>query len=258
MRTPRVYVDDKLESDLPNRLDSHAHHHLVHVLRLKPGTRIRVFNGRGIERYAIVTQADRRGVSVNPGERVQVDAESTLHTTILQAVLRGDRMDFALQKAVELGINHIRPVWTENSEKPFTGERLERRRRHWLGVVVSACEQCGRSTLPRLDPPLTLTEALAANTVENAFVLDPVAPAGFPDTAGPLERLTVACGPESGLSGNEIERCTEAGFRSVRLGPRTLRAETAGIAALAAAQALWGDFRTHVPDIPDHGPGDPR
>jgi len=242
MRIPRIYVDDALEKDLQIRLDPRAHHHLIHVLRLRSGTQVLVFDGNGTERVAVITQADRRSATVTPGDRIPVNTESGLTAGLIQSVLRGDRMDYALQKSVELGINYIQPIWTERSERPVQGSRLERKHTHWRGVVISACEQCGRSQLPQLQPPLHLTDALAGTSGKNAFVLDPASSSGFLDTDEPPEQLTLACGPEGGLTRQEIEQCQQAGFRSVRLGPRTLRAETAAVAAMAAAQTLWGDF----------------
>lgn len=244
MRIPRIYIDDPLQGTGELRLDARAHHHLVHVLRLRPGTPIRVFNGRGVERSAVLRQADRRGASITPGERIHPDTESCLYTSLQQAVLRGDRMDFALQKSVELGINCIQPVWTERSERPLSGTRLERRMKHWTGVVISACEQSGRASLPEILPPAPICDTLGDEFGGAAFVLDPSAEPGLPGNRMQVKRVTVACGPESGLTRGEIETYWSAGFESARLGPRTLRAETAGVAALAIVQSLWGDIES--------------
>jgi 16S rRNA (uracil1498-N3)-methyltransferase len=170
--------------------------------------------------------------------------ESPLPITLAQGISRGERMDITLQKAVELGAARIAPLVTSYCQVRLEGERLERRHRHWLGIIVAACEQCGRTRLPELLPAMTLAEWLAAETAadELRIVLDHQAERSFAQIEAAPRALTLLVGPEGGLEDTEIEAAQRAGYQGLRLGPRVLRTETAGLVALTAMQLRWGDL----------------
>lgn len=244
MRIPRLYVPLLLQVGTEVVLPAATSHHVCRVLRLPVGAELVLFDGNGGEfagRLATVTrqQATVRVTAHRPG-----DVEASLVVRLVQGVSRGERMDYTLQKAVELGVAVIQPVISERSVVALTGERLQRRWAHWQGIVIGACEQCGRNRLPVLREPLPLADWLATDAVpaELKLVLDPAAPTALRHLPHPPDRVTLLIGPEGGLSEGEIASATAAGFIGVRLGPRILRTETAGVAALAALQVLWGDL----------------
>ncbi|TVP93679.1 MAG: 16S rRNA (uracil(1498)-N(3))-methyltransferase, partial [Pseudomonadaceae bacterium] len=182
-----------------------------------------------------------RDLTLQLGEPFAGLAESPLQVHLGQAMSRGERMDWAIQKAVELGVNAITPLFTERCEVKLQGERADKRQAHWQQVAISACEQCGRSQVPVVHPPQALADWLAQLDCELKLVLhhrteQPLASLQKPASLGLL------IGPEGGLSSEEIQRTEASGFQAVRLGPRVLRTETAPIVALSLAQQLWGDF----------------
>ena len=242
MREPRVLVDAPLSPGARVALPEAAMRHLVQVLRMTTGARVRVFDGRGTEVAAQLEVAGRREASVVVLETLAAAPEPALAVTLAQAVSKGERMDYTLQKAVELGVTAIQPLVSSRSVVRLDAERQERKLEHWAGVIVSACEQCGRATLPVLHPLKSLEAWLAEPPgADLRLTLDPLAARGLRDLA--LTRaVTLLVGPEGGLSPEEIAASTARGFEGVRLGPRVLRTETAGVAALAALQALWGDL----------------
>jgi 16S rRNA (uracil1498-N3)-methyltransferase len=244
MRIPRVYRPGPLTAGGLAALEERASTHLLRVLRLKAGAPLRVFNGEGAEFDAVIEDYERGRARLRIGEPRRVEVESPLALTLAQGISRGERMDFTLQKSVELGVTRIAPLMTAYSQVNLEGERLERRHQHWLGVIVSACEQSGRNYLPALLPAQPLRDWLAAepNTGTGAkLVLDPDGDRRLSELE-PARRVTLLIGPEGGLDAMEIKAARDAGYTSVRLGPRVLRTESAGIAALAALQALWGDL----------------
>ncbi len=245
MRIPRVFTA-ALDPDgrEPVMLDERASRHLRTVLRLRPGARIRLFDGRGWDLEAELVHAPRRGpLTARPLRRVAVHNESPLPVTLCQGISRGERMDYTLQKSVELGVARILPVWTERSACRLSGERLRRRLAHWRGVILSACEQCGRARIPTLDPPV---EVAALHPPKDPgtipLMLDPEAGDGLNTLEQVTPAVWILAGPEGGLSPPERRALRAAGFRGVRLGPRILRTETAAVAALAAVQMRWGDL----------------
>ncbi len=243
MRIPRVYMPMTLVSGARLRLPESAFHHAVRVLRLRVGAELRVFNGQGGDYAACLAQVERRGAWVTIGDFSLSDCESPLGVTLLQGIARGERMDYSLQKAVELGVTQIQPLMCARSVGPLTAERLAKRLSHWQGIVIAACEQCGRNRLPELAEPLTLSQWLAGKPdIGQGVQLDPKATLGLSALAPPAYRLSLLVGPEGGLDAAEMAEATAAGFIGVRLGSRVLRTETAGVAALAAVQTLWGDL----------------
>lgn len=219
-------------------------HHVVRVLRLKAGDGVTLFDGRGGEYAAVITHLARSGVALNVGERVCMDRESPLAVTLAQAISSADRMDYTIQKAVELGVARIQPLESSRSIVRLDAARAAKRVAHWQAVAVAACEQCGRNHVPAVAAVLPLSAWLgsAADLAGVArLVLSPRAQTALRGLPPPRQVLLLA-GPEGGLSPREQEDAQIAGFTAVRLGPRVLRTETAAVAALAAMQVLWGDF----------------
>lgn len=243
MNQPRFYCREPLSPgahiDLPEPVARHA----VRVLRLQPGAAIVLFDGRGGEYEARIERIEKDRVVAALGAWRDVERESGLAVTLIQAVQAGEKMDYTVQKAVELGVSHIVPVDSRRSVTRLTGERAARRVAHWQGVAAAACEQCGRNQVPQLAPLERLENWLArpANGMLR-LILAPDAEQALVDLP-PVSNVQMLIGAEGGLDPQEIVAAQQVGFRAVRMGPRILRTETAGLAALAAMQALWGDFR---------------
>jgi 16S rRNA (uracil1498-N3)-methyltransferase len=241
MRIPRFYCPQLRQDDLVLDLPETVHRHAVQVLRLKPGALIRLFDGKGLEFEAELTAVEKRHSQVQLLNRLENQSESPLNITLLQGVSRGERMDFAIQKAVELGVSTIVPVVTERCNVQLKQDRAQKRLDHWQGVLISACEQSGRAFLPQLAAVTTLDEVLGSSESELKLVLDPRASQGFNELSPP-QTLSLLIGPEGGLSEAEIDRAAQHGFTALQFGPRILRTETAAVAALAVVQTLWGDL----------------
>lgn len=244
MRTIRVHVDAPLRERAELALPEDAATHLVRVLRLAAGDACVVFDGRGAEFDAVVTLAAKREVRVRVGAARAVANESPLRLVLLQGIARGEKMDLVLQKATELGVHAVHPVFAQRSEVRLDPERAARRVAHWRGVVVAACEQSGRATVPHVTDPVPLAAAFAALPAGGLrLLLDPFAQASLStvevDASAPL---VLAIGPEGGWSPLDRDLLAAAGFTGLRLGPRVLRTETAGLAAIAALQARFGDL----------------
>jgi 16S rRNA (uracil1498-N3)-methyltransferase len=242
MRTTRIYVDLELRSGTELLLPAAASTHLLRVLRLRPGAALVLFNGRGGEYAAELASNDRAGARAQVGEHLGVERESPLQITLLQGVARGERMDFIVQKATELGVQRIVPLSCEFSVVRLDEVALRRRVEHWRGVAIAACEQCGRNRVPEVESVMPLETACASGGDELKLVLVPQAPATLKTLSKGLRGVVLLVGPEGGLSGREQLLAQRHGFQACRLGPRTLRTETAPLAALAALQALSGDL----------------
>ncbi|MFW5450636.1 MAG: 16S rRNA (uracil(1498)-N(3))-methyltransferase [Methylophagaceae bacterium] len=243
MRIPRFYCSELNAASEVIELPAAAHRHAIQVLRMKPGEALRVFDGNGLEYQAILDQVAKRGSIIRLGNKIEIDNESSLNITLLQGISRGERMDYAIQKAVELGVNSIVPVVTERCNVQLSNGRADKRLAHWQGVMVSACEQSGRSMLPELSDVISLDDVLAKDYGdENChLVLDPQADKGFTELKQ-YDDVALLIGPEGGLTEQEVQQANRTGFQSVRIGPRVLRTETAAIAAIAIVQTMWGDL----------------
>ncbi|MCP1675124.1 16S rRNA (uracil1498-N3)-methyltransferase [Natronocella acetinitrilica] len=241
MRCPRIHVAGPLTPGQSLQLEGTAAQH-VRVLRLRPDDPITLFDGRGGEHAAVILAVERRQVSILVGDHRAVEVESPLWLTLIQGVGKGDRMDWVVQKAVELGVQAIVPVVTERTVVRLDDSRAEKRRLHWQGVINSACEQCGRNTMPELGPLMPLADIWPTLVDGIRLVLDPMGACRLQDLGEPAGPVHLLVGPEGGLSDREIAEAHGHGFRSVRLGPRVLRTETAGMTMIAAMQTLWGDL----------------
>jgi 16S rRNA (uracil1498-N3)-methyltransferase len=243
MNSPRFYCREALSPGAHVELPEPVARHAVRVLRLPPGATVVLFDGRGGEYPAHIERIERDRVYAELAAWQEIERESPLAVTLVQALQAGDKMDFTIQKAVELGVRGIVPVESRRSVLRLAGERAAKRVAHWQGVVASACEQCGRNQVP-LVAPLEKLESWLARPASGILrlMLAPDAGQTLVDVA-PAGEVQLLIGAEGGLDPQEMIAAQHAGFRAVRLGPRVLRTETAGLAALAALQALWGDFR---------------
>jgi 16S rRNA (uracil1498-N3)-methyltransferase len=242
VRVPRVYVEAELLPGTDATLGEDAAAHLARVLRLRTGDPVTLFNGDGRDYAGRLSTLAKREARVTVEAAGDAEPEPPLAIALAIGVSRGERMDFVIQKAVELGVTGILPLLTERSVVRLDDERADRRLSHWRGVLVAACEQSGRRRLPALRPAVAWRSwTLPAEGVR--LLLDPGADATLPTLAPPRTAVTLLVGPEGGLTDAERARAIGAGYTPIRLGPRILRAETAPLAALAAMQVLWGDMR---------------
>ncbi len=248
MRTTRIYVEGEISAGQELLLPAGPSAHLLRVLRLRPGSGLTLFNGRGGEFAATLADAARSRARLAVGVRHDIERESPLQLTLLQGIARGERMDQIVQKATELGVQRIVPLACEFSVVRLDAAKLGQRLGHWRAVAIAACEQCGRNRLPQVDPPLDL--AAACNAVAAGadgpdmlrLLLQPQSTASLVAMTAGLRGAVLLIGPEGGLSEGEQRLALQSGFRACRLGPRVLRTETASLAALAALQALAGDL----------------
>ncbi|KAB7777644.1 16S rRNA (uracil(1498)-N(3))-methyltransferase [Xanthomonas sp. LMG 12459] len=242
MRLTRCHVELPLHAGAELSLPEDVANHLLRVLRLREGDPCVLFNGDGCDYPAELLQAGKRNASVRIGAAQPVDNESPLAITLLQGVARGEKMDLILQKATELGVAAIVPVWAERTEVKLDAARVDKRVAHWRSVVISACEQSGRARVPQLSAPLALADAArAAADSPCRLILDPQGEQRLRSLAIGGAAATIAIGPEGGWSPRDRATLEAAGFVGLRLGPRILRTETAGLAAIAALQAHHGD-----------------
>jgi len=244
MRIPRVHVDQPLGPGHEVLLPEQSGEHLARVLRLERGHPLILFNGDGCEYEATLASLAKRAVTAEVTAVRAVERESPLRLTLAQGIARGEKMDWILQKATELGVARIVPIVTERTEVKLDEERAERRVLHWTQVIAGACEQSGRTRLPQLDMPQRLDRWLSTLETDAALrlALIPGGDVGARDLPAMPHGALVCVGPEGGFSDKDVAMLQQSQFRALRLGPRILRTETAGIAALAALQALWGDM----------------
>ena len=265
MRLMRCFVPPPLQEHTQRLLPRAAALHVARVLRLRPGATLSLFDGRGGEYEAEVLSVQRDQVQVALGSHQAIERESPLRIRLLQSLARGERMDFIVQKATELGVAEVLPIATEHSVVRLEPTAAARRREHWLQVAISACEQCGRNRIPAVHEVMDLSHATAHAGEGARWILIPQAELSLAqvvhrvraDDASPGERaegrtsgdagtiaaITLLIGPEGGFSEAELDLARRMGFQACHLGPRILRAETAPVAALTIVQALMGDLR---------------
>lgn len=237
-RVPRLYVDTALEPQGTLELPEDTAHHAARVLRLREGEQVLLFDGRGGEYEARLSMPGRGRVVAEIGTRHDVDRESPLAVALVQGISSSDKMDFTIQKAVELGVASIQPILAAKSVVRLSAEREAKKLAHWRRVVIAACEQCGRNRIPDVREPVALDSYRP--TAGSKVLLSPSGTGKLADFAkGPV---VLAAGPEAGFTDGEEQLLLRAGFEPVRLGQRILRTETAALAALAALNALAGDF----------------
>jgi len=243
LSSPRFYCSSPLVAGERIRLPADVFHHAIRVRRLRAGSELVLFGGNGSEALARLLAVGRDMAEAEIIAVAAVDRESPLAITLLQGISAGDRMDYTLQKAVELGIDAIVPVVAERSIVRLSAERAEKRIAHWQQVVISACEQCGRNVIPSVAPAVPLADALAKHPSATAtrYVLSVADGKRLRELPVPTGPIALLAGPEGGLTDAEEASSVSAGFVRLSLGPRVLRTETAAVAALAAMQAMWGN-----------------
>ncbi|MDQ1362945.1 MAG: rRNA (uracil1498-N3)-methyltransferase [Pseudomonadota bacterium] len=241
MRIPRIYQPVALTPGQPVELEKTAAHHLTRVLRMQDNEQIILFNGDGGEFLAHL-QLQGKSVIAHIDQFVDRDTESNIHITLLQGISKGERMDICIQKAVELGVNKIIPVFCQRTVVNIKGERSDKKQQHWQGIIINACEQSGRTKIPELIEPIKLQEALQLPATGLKLTLSPDAHSTLPQLAISEKDISLLIGPEGGLDSREVELAQANGFQAIRMGPRILRTETAAIAAITALQILRGDL----------------
>lgn len=247
MRNPRIYQAQAFEVGQTQALSDDAFGHTVRVLRLKDGDEITLFNGvaeqQGYYEYqAKLCNVGKKRADIEILAKNIVENESPLNIHLGQGISRGDRMDFTLQKSVELGVNTITPIFTERCGVKLSGERLEKKHEQWQKIVISACEQSGRCAVPIVAPPIYLDDWLQQDSSALKLNLHPRAQHSIMNLPIENNRVRLLIGPEGGLSNDEISSANSAGFHDVLLGPRVLRTETAALTAITALQCRYGDL----------------
>ena len=242
MRLNRVYCATPLTPAERVTLRGNAAGHISRVLRLRLGEQLTLFDGTGGEHSARIESAGGSTVTVTLLEHITVERESPLTLTLAQGISRGERMDWVVQKATELGVTRIVPLLTERSVVRLDEKQARKKKEHWSGVCLAACEQCGRNRLPQLEDPQELSAFLAADPGPTKLLLSPQGEPRLPALPKDAPAVTVLIGPEGGLAPAEQQAALAAGFIPVRLGPRVLRTETAAVAALAVIQREFGDL----------------
>ena len=241
MRVSRLFVDTPLNTGQTLTLKDDAEHYLRNVLRLKAEQSIILFNGLGGEYLCQLSEVSRKNVRLQIEKFIDRNVESPLNVRLGLGISRGDRMDWSVQKAVELGVNQLTPLVTERCVIKLDDDKKQQRLQHWQGIAQHATEQCGRTTLPEISDIQTLYDWTLQQTGLKVF-LDPYAKHALTDLKPESAQVTLLSGPEGGFSDHERQIAQSHGFIPIRLGARILRTETAVLAALTAVQTLWGDF----------------
>lgn len=242
MRCPRIYHSTELQLQQTVPLEADAANHVGRVLRMQTGQTIKLFNGDGYDYTATLTQVGKKQVQATIQQQQKVENESPLALHLAQGISRGDKMDFTLQKSVELGVTEITPLFTERCGVKLSGERLEKKHQQWQKIVISACEQSGRAFVPVVHPPIKLSEFLQQKTEQLKLNLHPRATTNIKTLPKPEQGVRFIIGPEGGLDDNEIEQALASGYQEILLGPRVLRTETAALTLLSALQLQFGDL----------------
>ncbi len=241
MRIPRIFTPQAITSNSILVLAEPQSHYLSKVLRMQAGRELILFNGEGGEYSAEISAVHKKHVDVSVKEFSAENRQSHLQLELAIGVSRGERMDWVLQKATELGATKITPLLTERTEVKLSGERADKKIEHWQQILISACEQCQRNILPELSEPKNYSDWVVQCDAELKFVLHHRDSKGLPAEKTP-QSVTLLIGPEGGLDDDEIAQALTQGFAPLTLGPRVLRTETAPIAAISLVQYLWGDF----------------
>lgn len=243
MSLTRIYQATTLEPNSTLMLDEAASHHLARVLRSEVGESLILFNGNGSEYTATIKHILKKTVQVDIHAAIARDVESPIDIYLAQGIARGEKMDFIIQKSVELGVKKIFPLITERCNVRLNQEREEKRLRHWQSVVISACEQSGRNRIPEVHPAQSLESLLSKTPANLKFVLSPHVNERLPTEAlAAGTSILLLIGPEGGLSEREVQLAKQSAYQPLQLGPRILRTETASLAALTLLQCHFGDF----------------
>ena len=242
MRIPRVFINQKIISSEIISLTEDKVHHIMHVLRLRVGDQIKLFNNTGLEFRAEIIEATKKTIRVQVKDDGQLENESPLTITLCLAISRGSRMDFSIQKAVELGVTTIIPIISEFGNVKLTGSRTDNKLSHWRKIIIGAAEQCGRNKLAELQSPIIFNEYLNSDSTATKLILHPGVEQMMSKITIKNGRLILMIGPEGGFSDLELQRASDNNYIPISLGPRVLRTETAVVCSLSNAQQLWGDL----------------
>ena len=241
MRNPRIYSDQPLTAGVSVELTDSAANHVGKVLRMKAGDALILFNGKGGAFQGQIAAVSKKSVEVSLETLLEGDAESPLTIELGQTLSRGERMDYVIQKATEVGVTSITPLFSERCEVKLKADRIEKRLNHWQQIAISACEQSGRNLVPVINPPKKLEDWLAERKTELNFVLHHRTEKRLEGYDKP-QSVSLLIGPEGGLTADEITLAESKQFAPLALGPRVLRTETAPVTAIALMQYLWGDW----------------
>ncbi|MFV1872557.1 MAG: 16S rRNA (uracil(1498)-N(3))-methyltransferase [Oleiphilus sp.] len=243
MRIPTIYNDTELAVDQVAELSRSAAHHIANVLRMKASDSVRLINNSGYFYSATLLSCSKKSVQVRIDHAEAATTESRLHTHLGQVMSRGDRMDYAIQKSTEMGVNEITPLMSERCELKLKADRENKRLEHWKQVAISAAEQCGRASVPTIHPVRCLEDWLTQQSSKGlSLVFHHRDTQNLTQIQSAPEHVNLLIGPEGGLSADEIDRARRANFQACTFGPRVMRTETAPVACLSVLQWLWGDF----------------
>lgn len=242
MRIPRIYHPERLVSHSEIELSEDAANHVGRVLRMTQGQQLELFDGSNQVFAATITHADKKRVTVQLAEGVTDDRESPLSLHLGQVMSRGEKMEFTIQKSIELGVNEITPLLSERCGVKLDAERLEKKRQQWQKIAIAACEQSGRNCVPEIRPVMSLADWCAEQESGLKLNLHPRASHSINTLPLPVSRVRLLIGPEGGLSSDEIAMAAEQGFTDILLGPRVLRTETAALTVITALQVRFGDL----------------
>ncbi|ETX12046.1 16S rRNA methyltransferase [Marinomonas ushuaiensis DSM 15871] len=243
MRIPRVFIDTELNENTVIALPDSTFQHLCKVLRLRSDHPLRVFNGKGGQFHATLCDVEKRSANISITQCEPLNNESPIQVTIGQTLSRGERMDYAIQKAVEAGVYAIQPLFSERCEVKLQNDRVEKRLQHWQQIAISAAEQCGRGIIPIVHPPKELHNWVGECNEMLKFTLHHHSAKPIANFARPSgNQICLLIGPEGGLTENEVQLAEKKGFNAITLGPRVLRTETAPVVALSVINTLWGDI----------------
>lgn len=240
--TARIYQNINLAENETITLDKAASHHLLNVLRIKKSEPIIIFNGQGGEFEAEVFETNKNFVQVQINKHIDINRESPVEIHLAQGISRGEKMDFTIQKAVELGVKKITPLITEFCNVKLPSERWQKKLQHWQSIIISACEQCGRTQIPEIFPPIEFSKWMDIKLDGNKIILEPTAERKISDLKLSETKICLLIGSEGGFSETEINLAEKNNFTPIKFGPRILRTETAGLAVIAAVQVLCGDL----------------
>ena len=240
MRISRIFSSQTLAHSKEILLDKDTSHYVMHVLRLKTDDAVILFDGSGYDYSAVIMATSRNGVQVKVQEHVFINKESPLKIHLGQVIAKGEKMDLILQKSVELGVNEITPLFSQRCDVKLPKDRIDKKMAHWQAIIISACEQSGRSFLPKLHTPIAWEDWARDLTSEIKLILHPANKSALSKLQVTSAALLV--GPEGGFSTDETEQAIQYGFQSWTIGPRILRTETAALVGISLLQAKWGDY----------------
>ena len=242
MKNTRIYHDKPISNQQTIQLSEQASRHLVSVLRATIGDEIILFDGSGTDYSAKISTISKKQVELCISDSVYADNESPLRISLFQAVSKGDRMDYAIQKSVELGVSEITPVISERTVVRIDDKRESKKIEHWKNIIISACEQSGRSVIPRLNPMIAFSELIKSIDTSSSYILSPYGEVKISSLAKNSRHFQILVGPEGGFSESEISQAKMKSIIELCIGKRVLRTETAPVAVLAALQTIAGDF----------------